>query len=708
MATKTTPTAVADRQAYAPDVRQPDFFMFTEAMKAHDDDGDGECPMVLCTASSTAIDLEADRFTTNALKQMKEGFVGKLIFLNHSYKVPQDVFGVVTKAELVKREGRLDLDMVIRVETGNPLAVQTYEYVLNGTRLGVSVGVIVTEAEKSDDEDDFGKRIVDISGVIPLEASIVGVPANQTAWTQEAVKSLFERGAIDFDEDEISARPWLVATAGVGKEAVAAPFEELEIEGKGVVGGHSPAKAPRDRAWQRAPAVKRLRIWAGGPLAFAINWNKYRTGFAWFDSENRENFGAYKLPHHDIVNDSFVVVFRGAVAAAVVLQGGRGGVNIPEGEVGRVKSHIARHYSQFDEKAPWEREKDDGWLNSELEIADALMAQSVIANELPAFDKATWPEEKEANEMADISDEERAAQEAAAATAENGEAKADAGDDGSEEEPEEKDTAAKEPEEEDEAEKPEAKGESENKDDDDSDDSGDSDDSDSKDDDDDSDESEESDSKEDAAETDENKEEGDKSESKGDFEDDVTADQAADALIDKMFTGLYVALNNLIPIFLNTDLSAGNRAKEGKEVIESWQAFIEDTWDEITDNLDSDKDVEPNEEFDLATSLHTLIAAKDAASCTQNGLDAVTAKVKEIGDSAEATADANTRLQEKVEQQDKALKYMQQVLEAMMELPLKTITTREGEVAQSLAEQYPALDARVVERMARFAPPESE
>ncbi|MCH8329346.1 MAG: hypothetical protein IIB81_03055, partial [Nanoarchaeota archaeon] len=48
------------------------------------------------------VDLEADRFTSKALKQMKVGFVGKLIFLNHSYNVPHDVFGVVMSAELTK------------------------------------------------------------------------------------------------------------------------------------------------------------------------------------------------------------------------------------------------------------------------------------------------------------------------------------------------------------------------------------------------------------------------------------------------------------------------------------------------------------------------------------------------------------------------------------------------------------------------------
>jgi hypothetical protein len=656
--------AERERQANALDVRSPDFYVFTDAMKAHEDDGDR--PTVLCTASSTAVDLEADRFTAPALKQMKEGFVGKLIFLNHSYKVPHDVFGLVLKAELVKRENRLDLDLVIGVEMNNPLAVQTYQYVVNGTRLGVSVGVLVTEAEKSDEEDEYGKNIFDISGVIPLEASVVGIPANQTAWTRQAIKSLFARGALNLDDVDIESRPWL-KTIAQDKEAAEAPYDELGVI-RGAVGSHSPTKAPQDRAWTASSAVKRLRSWAGGPAKDDINWSKYRTGFTWFNASEKESFGSYKLPHHDIVNSSFVVVFRGAVAAAVVIQGGRGGVNIPDGDMGSVKAHIAKHYHQFDEKAPWEREKDDGWLAIELEIADELMAQGVIDEELPAFGKATWPEEKEADDMATMSDEERAAAEAAAAA------------EGSEDKSEEKDTSAEKDET---KEEPEAKGESESKDDN-------------------SDET-----KEEPEEKDETKEEPEAK--KDDFEDDVAADEAADLLIDKMYTGFRVAINNLIGIILNTDLSPGDRAKQGAEVIESWKDYIEESWEETIDHLDESKAVESNESFNVDAHLHDLIAEEEGVECDVAGFEGVAAKVKDIGDSAEAIAEDNTQLREENEQKAKAIKYMQQVLEVLMALPLQTVTTGKGQVsAQSLAERFPALDTRVVERMARFAPPDPQ
>lgn len=675
---------------------KPDFVVFSAPLAVkHDGDADAR-PTLVATASSTAIDLESDRFTKSALEQMRDGFKGRVIFMNHSYRVPVDVFGVVEETSLVKREGRLDLDMVIRVETGNSLAVQTYEYVVNGTRLGVSVGVIVTEAEKSEDEDEYGKRIVDISGVIPLEASIVGIPANQTAWTQEAVKSLFERGAIDFDEDEIAARPWLTTVGAVDKEAVAAPFEELEIEGKGAIGGHSPAKAPRGRAWQASAAVKRLRTWAGGPAKADISWRKYRTGFGWFNAEAAESFGSYKLPHHDIVNSSFVVVFRGAAAAAVVLQGGRGGVAIPEGDVGRVKSHVARHYHQFDEKAPWEREKGADWLDMELEVAADLLTEGIIDDELPAFAEASWPDDEEEDTMSkdtdtktddateedepivcgadgceeqdcDVTDCDHAADDSDASD----DASEDASEDASDEEPEE----TKDQEGEDE----EGGGDDEH-------DANDGD----------------GEHKEDAEEPDETKGETE-TEDKGDFDDKVDADLASDILIDKMFSGFYVLLNSLLPTLRDTDAGLEDRRKRGAETIADFCAFVEKTWDETLDELD-EKAVADGTTFNVMAHVHDILSEDDSVECAVAQVEEIMASAAEIADTAKEHAEENERLREENEQKVAELALAVEVVEAVLDLSLPTVTTEVAQVARTLAERHPNLDTRVVERFVRYAP----
>jgi len=64
-------------------------------------------------------------------------------------------------------------------------------------------------------------------------------------------------------------------------------------------------------------------------------------------------------------------------AAAAVLQGARGGVDIPEEDMDAVRRHIAQHYHQWDEKAPWEREskakKEVGMSRVEAEVEQELL-----------------------------------------------------------------------------------------------------------------------------------------------------------------------------------------------------------------------------------------------------------------------------------------------------------------------------------------------
>jgi hypothetical protein len=110
--------------------------------------------------------------------------------------------------------------------------------------------------------------------------------------------------------------------------------------------------ANRDREWDGAAAEKRVRKWAGAqeqPNA------KYRDAHVWYDAENKDNFTAYKLLIADAVDGRLVAVPRGIMAAGNVLQGARGGVDLPHGDIDRVKSHLAKYYEKISETAPWDR-----------------------------------------------------------------------------------------------------------------------------------------------------------------------------------------------------------------------------------------------------------------------------------------------------------------------------------------------------------------
>jgi len=124
-------------------------------------------------------------------------------------------------------------------------------------------------------------------------------------------------------------------------------------------------KAPVEREWDADAADGRLRSWAGGPEKENVDWAKYREGFAWYDSENAEGFGAYKLPHHDIIDGRLSVVWRGVAAAGAVIQGGRGGADIPSADLDAVKAHLARHYEEFERTAPWEQRASEAVQDTE-------------------------------------------------------------------------------------------------------------------------------------------------------------------------------------------------------------------------------------------------------------------------------------------------------------------------------------------------------
>ncbi|WGL51816.1 hypothetical protein P5P86_17905 [Nocardioides sp. BP30] len=110
--------------------------------------------------------------------------------------------------------------------------------------------------------------------------------------------------------------------------------------------------ADRDRPWDGAAAEKRVRAWA---KAEDEPNQRYRDAHVWYDADSKQNFTAYKLLIADVVDGRLVAVPRGVMAAGNVVDGARGGVNLPEKDVARVKSHLAKYYRKMGDQPPWER-----------------------------------------------------------------------------------------------------------------------------------------------------------------------------------------------------------------------------------------------------------------------------------------------------------------------------------------------------------------
>lgn len=138
----------------------------------------------------------------------------------------------------------------------------------------------------------------------------------------------------------------------------------MAIDAKGASGASNLPIADRERLWDASAAESRVRSWAGAkekPNA------KYRQAFFWYDSDEPDSFGSYKLPFADVINGTLTAIPRGIFAVAAVLKGARGGTQIPDVEP--VKSKVAGYYARMrkkfedeDIKVPWEKGADgDDW-----------------------------------------------------------------------------------------------------------------------------------------------------------------------------------------------------------------------------------------------------------------------------------------------------------------------------------------------------------
>jgi hypothetical protein len=111
--------------------------------------------------------------------------------------------------------------------------------------------------------------------------------------------------------------------------------------------------ADRDREWDGDAADKRVRTWAD---AEDEPNQKYRDAHVWYDADNKDNFTAYKLLVADVIDGRLTAVPRGVMAAGNVMQGSRGGVDLPPKDIDRVKSHLAKYYAKLGDDAPWDRD----------------------------------------------------------------------------------------------------------------------------------------------------------------------------------------------------------------------------------------------------------------------------------------------------------------------------------------------------------------
>jgi len=105
-----------------------------------------------------------------------------------------------------------------------------------------------------------------------------------------------------------------------------------------------------DREWDGDQAHKRIFEWAGGD---SFDPKKARRAFFAYDSDEPENKTSYKLPFATVINGKLKAVPRGIYAVAQVLEGARGGVDLPASVKKDIRSKVEKYYKKMGEDAPW-------------------------------------------------------------------------------------------------------------------------------------------------------------------------------------------------------------------------------------------------------------------------------------------------------------------------------------------------------------------
>jgi len=276
-------------------------------------------------------------------------------------------------------------------------ADDVYQLVRDGFLNAVSIGFIPKETVSREDADGLRFEEVEL-----LEVSVVPVPSNPDAtvslrdapesyhkvmaWARKVLKQADEFHDADQQKEGKPiaqrnaqrlkrARAEIDAVLGeVGEDMGAGMPDEEDGMGededdksvgspavKAVTDFQDFPLAPRDREWDSDAAVGRWRSFTGSEDEPSED---YWQGFLWWDAEDAENFGAYKLPYVDVPDDSPVAVPRAIFAIAATIEGARGGVDIPESDLDGVRGHVTQYYAKMREEfddaivAPWNAEQE--------------------------------------------------------------------------------------------------------------------------------------------------------------------------------------------------------------------------------------------------------------------------------------------------------------------------------------------------------------
>lgn len=276
--------------------------------------GDGVYEGIVATSS---IDRHGEALDINGLDTKAYMSTNPVVLFGHDYSAPESVIGkaiTLTKSKTVQKASDgstiMKLGSQFQLFTDdNPKAALVSKLIKKGV-LALSIGFVPKEIEG----DTYTKSEM-------AEFSVVPVPANAEA--------------------AITAR-----SLKLTKKEVAA----FGLVFKGAISTDLPT-ADEDTVWDSGAAVKAVKAWASDDQG-NIDFKKYRKAFFWVDPANADKQGGYKLPFATIVDGKLVAVWAAVAAVMAVLNGARGGVDIPDADKAAVYTQVKKYYAKFEKDVP--------------------------------------------------------------------------------------------------------------------------------------------------------------------------------------------------------------------------------------------------------------------------------------------------------------------------------------------------------------------
>lgn len=175
-------------------------------------------------------------------------------------------------------------------------------------------------------------------------------------------------------------------------ELVDAPTEAALTAAVRASGWSDLPLAGRDAEWDGDAAAGRLADHCALDEEEDADWGCYAAGFLYQDDQADENSrGAYGFGIVDVIDGSPTIVPAGVYAVASVLEGGRGGTQIPDEDQEAMKKVVSGIYSrmaeEFDDdtiRAPWDTGDGDAATETPESTASLVAALTAAAPIFPA------------------------------------------------------------------------------------------------------------------------------------------------------------------------------------------------------------------------------------------------------------------------------------------------------------------------------------